>query len=366
MINIFINPERPALAIAVAAFINDFEKKYGEVDYEIIPITALDLAKNLVELKFGLHKEIKTVVQVDFEEGQIRNNENDYFDSGEEEFDYDLPEDEDLLRQLREENPTSTSYYALFGIYPQGKEEEHAIFNFVESKAEKILLWVDYHFWPENLVSYLKSLCDKIVIKNNVYYSDLLEAAGLNFSLDWREVERAIMTVDFDNPLSARYWEAFLVSKAVGDNLGTPRANDCLLFSDITNEIIYGEMDNDITSVASYFEPMLEITGQALENFRDDHPVFIEAKKMGRQVGYLDVGEIEDYFNFYPVLAKGIEDYPWLVIVAYKFEGRNFQKFCSAKLPIASLAEYYVQAGMHEENLLKALNAELIRFKEES
>ncbi len=357
MINVFINPEHPALAIAVAAFISGLEEKYKGEPYEIIPIKTADLKKSIIDLKVSLNNEIEIALN------SYPGDEEDVDDEDE----LDELEKEDVADLIREQNDADSSYYAFFGIHPLGKEEERIIFDFVEKYSDRILIWVDHHIWPENLLFYLKSRFEKVAIKNDTHYSDLLTELKINFPSDWIDVEQAIMKVDFDNEFAIRYWGSFLVSKSVGDNLSVIQANDCLLFTEMTAEILSGKLDEDIDLMFSFFEPMLGGTAKIIENINKcscDNPIFEQAKLCGRPVGHIDIGEAEEYFDFRNAMTEGVRAYPWLFVISFDFRGSKQIRFISTKFPIINLTADYVKAGISGEELLKALNIELVNFKE--
>jgi len=356
MINVFIDPSHPAIAIAIAAFIANLEEKFSGEPYEIIPIEVSDLKKTVIDLKIALNNEIKIALNSYSEESEDAEGDSDN--------EIEFEDDVDLIRQ---DNHPDSAHYALFGIYPRGEKEEKIIFNFVEKNADRILIWADHHVWPDGLVVYLKSQCSKIAIKNDTDYSNLLTDLNICFPNDWLEVEKAIMEVDFEVSLALRYWGSFLVSKSVGDNLALAKANDCLLFMDMVTEIVSGLCNEDINYMYGFFEPMLSETNRIIESITPrgcENEIFESARACGRPVGYLDLGEVEEYLDFRNIMSYGVQVFPWLFIISFKSRNRNYLKFLSTKMPIISLTEDYVKAGIGDQELLKAINIEVVNFKQ--
>ena len=339
MINILFNSEHPAPVFAMAAFIINLEEKYDNDIIDFIPIKPRDLLKTFSELVEIIDDDIDKL------ESTGEENEDDYLD--------DEPDNEDF-------EPIK---YVLFGIYPRTKSEEKAIATFFCENSERIIFWIDWHEWPANLASFI-NIPGKIFFNQIKTCLEVLSDEGYIFPQDWSKSEKAILSHNLEDPIAARYWKAFLVSKSVGFNNLANKGADFLLFSSIVEELTNDQENITITNVANGFEPMESEKEEIVSRISGDHPLFKEAKDIGRAVGYLFLEEVPEYFDARDILKRGAEKFPWLCVVRYLINGLEYVHFESEKFPVDDIMRSYEPLPKENENVLKIINAELLCFKE--
>jgi hypothetical protein len=332
MINILYNSDHPELIFAIATFMLNLDEKHKDEICDIIPFKTINLNDDLFKYKIDLDNEIKIVT------GEK------YFDN---------PEDTDTKRVK----------YALFGIYPKNEEETQMIASFFDDQAERIMLWLDWHSWPANLLSFLEH-SDRIHVDEIKTCLEVMEKSDYFFPPEWLEAEKAMISKNSDNKLAARYWKKFLEAKSIGKNLSAENGSDYIFFSGSINEIADGQENEIISEVEEAFEFMVMEMEEVLKKFDDNNPIFAEAKKIGRPVGVLVLGEVPNYFNTEDILSYGREKFPWLCILRYTINNIPYIYFDSEKIPVAEIARKYQCNALKEIELLKILNNELLSFKE--
>ena len=332
MINILYNSDHPELIFAIATFMLNLDEKHKDEICDILPFKTINLNDDLSKYKIDLDNEIQIVT------GEK------YFDD---------PEDTDTKRVK----------YALFGIYPKNEEEIRTIASFFDDQAERIMLWLDWHSWPANLWSFLNH-SERFHVDE---VQTCLEVMGkINYFVppEWLEGESAIMSKNPKNKLAAKYWKKFLKAKSIGKNLSAENGSDYIFFSDSVNEIADGQENEIIGETEEAFDAMVMEMEDILKKFDDNNPIFAESKKIGRPVGCLILGEVQNCFNTDEVLNYGREKYPWLCILRYTINNIPYVYFDSEKIPIAEIASRYKNDTLKETELLKILNNELLIFKE--
>lgn len=335
MINIFYNPAYPELAFAMAAFVYNLPEKEEDELIDYIPIKVSDLNKNIYSIRSELDKEIKIVWGENF------------FEDG-------------------EEDDAEPVKYALFGIYPKNDQENAIINKFFDKHKEQIMLWIDWHQWPENLAKYLQDQSDKLIFSKIKTSLEVMQENKCNIPPMWLAAEKAIVTHDMTNILAMRYWKTFLASSAIGKNLFAERGAQFAIFSTVISEIIDDKEDEEISKLEVEYDQTLFETEDLIARFDGNNELFAKAKECGRQVGCLILEEVTRCFNSDEIMQGGLDKFPWLCIVRYKVNGYCFILFGSVKLPIHDLVTDYQDCMGNEGELLGILNAELLRFKEEN
>lgn len=331
MINILFNSNHPELVFAIAAFMANLDKEHSEEVCDFIPIKTSDLSKSMSEIKAKLDKEIEIVW------GES------YFDES--------------------ENNNEAIKYVLFGIFPANESEDGIIASFFYDNKEQIMLWVDWHLWPKGLLSFIHT-SDRVLINKIKTCLELMMENGYEFPEIWLQAERAMITHDMTNDWAARYLRAFLVARAAGQNYFTENGSDFVIFFTFVSEILDDRENEELSKVEDEFMDMVQETDIMAESFTDDHPIFLEAKKIGRPVGCLLLDEVADYFNTDEILLEGLKKYPWLCVLRYKINDTIYLFFDSEKLNLKDLIETYQKYTKQEEEFFKILSAEVLRYKD--
>jgi len=193
-----------------------------------------------------------------------------------------------------------------------------------------------------------------------------MEEADYFVSSEWVENEKAIISKNPENKLSVKFWKKFSAAKLIGKNLSAENGSDYIIFSDLIDEITEGRENSILGEAESAFDFMVIEMEELIKKFDDNNPIFAEAKKIGRPVGCLILGEVQNCFNTEEVLNYGREKYPWLCILRYTINNIPYVYFDSDKLPIAEIAIKYKHDTLQEAELLKMLNDEILSFVEES
>ncbi len=329
------NYDHPELAFSMATFMLNLEKENQNEIFDCIPIRARNLSEDFSEITKRLDDDLVKL-------------------SGEKYF-----ADDEFI-------DFKTVKFALFGIYPKTDSDQAAIASFFDKNKEKIMLWLDWHPWPARLTSFVS-------IPGKTYFNELktclevLSDEGYLISTPWHKAEKAMIWHDFTNPVSARYLQAFLVSKSTGFNYMAKRGSDFLLFNDMVDELIDDKENSIVSNLEKDFEAMETEVKEMVNKISDDHPMFSVTKEIGRPVGCLLLDEVSDYFNARDILNLGVEKFPWLCFVSFIFEGQRYAYFESKKFSFKGFTRdttLTLDDFSNEDELLVTIKEEVLKFKE--
>lgn len=333
MINILFNSDYPELAFSISTFVANLNKEdYPDELCCIIPTKTINLNKDLSKIKESLDDQIEIITG-----GR-------YFEN------------------LNEEKGKVVKY-ALFGIYPANEEEEKKIAKFFDRHSENILLWLDWHQWPENLLSFLNR-SENFLHNEIMTCLELLGNNNYQVPSEWLKTEMAMIVNDLDNNWAARYWKTFLLSKSAGYNTFSEEGSDFIIFSNFISEILNDEINEGLNQIEEMFVLMEDEADDLKNKWVDDHPIFIKAKQIGRPVGCLFLDNVEDYFNAQEIIEDGSKQFPWLCILRYYIDGLAYISICSDKIDAQEIINNYEFCVDEEESLYKILNEEILRFQE--
>lgn len=339
MINILFNPDCPELIFSVASFVLAIEKEHHSDQCVFMPFKPCELGKDLTIIQKELDNELQKLIGDDYFNGRV--------------------------------NPGQNKY-ALFGIHPKDEYDAREIANFFDKHAEDIIMWADYHVWPDNLLMFLSSQNEKVIIDHTCSCLEKMKHTS-SPPEEWLKAEEAMMYKNINNPLAARYLKNFFVMKnswqSVNEleksNGGEEIDEDAalfVLFNSIITELIKQTENLFITHSEVIYDQKFKKPAQVMGSFSDLHPIFAEAKKLGRSVGCLVLDRVEDYFDSQEVIAKGLEKFPWLCILSYRIGQKNFVAFESRYLPIHKMVDEVTVSQLSFAELLKRLSTEVLRF----
>jgi hypothetical protein len=332
MKRIFYDPDRLDLVFSTASALLYLSQKFPDEQRYLVPIKTAMLNVNLSPIMEAISEELKEI------------SEDTYFDPN----------------GLTNQNVK----YVVLGFYPTNQSEEKEIVKFFDKNVDKICLWVDGgHHWPDNLRSFFKSTSDNIIIDQNKTNLELLSEFGYPVFDEWLAAEKAIIASDMTNHLAARYYQALRVSKS-GKVYDLESSYDVLTIASIIEEIIANTENSSLTEMVNIFPAMVEESDRLKELFKDDNPIFTEAKKIGRPVGVLSLDQQSDFIDFKAILDYGKEKFPWLCILEVSFEGESKMYFASKKIPIVEILDSFAKYLKTGEELLRIINSELLNFKE--
>ncbi len=335
MITAYFNPDYPELVFPLASFFLYCREKYPNETVDIIPLQVCDINHKPVAIKKKLDEE--------YEEISTKS----YFNESEE---LDFAEGEQL--------------YALFGIHPTNELEEKKIFRFFDRKTDKIILWLDWHEWPNGLVEYLRSQSSEICIDEKRFCLDFLAEKNYPVQEEWFDAEFAMVNDDYSNKLASRYLKILSVVRASGQNLSLENGKSFIIYSSVIEEIINGQKIEPLSEIEGMFNCMVQEVETCINSVHDNHHVFVEAKNMGRPVGYLELGRVEDYFNAVEIFDAILPKFPWLCVIQVSICGIPQSYYGSLKFEISDLIEKLKLESDNPDDLLKLLNAEIVRYVE--
>jgi hypothetical protein len=329
------NYDHPELVFSMASFLLNLGDDYQNEFFDCIPVRASNLTEDFSEITKRLDEELEEM-------------------SGEKYF-----EDDEVI-------DLKSVKFALFGIYPKTDLDQRAIASFFDNNLERIMLWLDWHPWPKNLTSFV-NIPKKTFFNEIKTCLEVLNDEGYIFPSPWHKAEKAMLSNDFNNPVSARYWRAFLVSKSTGFNYMAKRGADFLLFNSIVDELIDDRESSLVSDFEKDFDAMEIEVEEMVAKISDDHPLFAVAKQIGRPVGCLFLGEVQEYFNVSDILQLGVKKFPWLCFISYTFDGQMYAYFESKKFPFKGITRNSILSIKDfscQDELLVAIKNEIIRFKE--
>lgn len=273
--------------------------------------------------------------------------------------DFEDEEDEEDEEFLTEASTGQEDKIILLNIYPNNKQEKIDIINFYDRYEKQIMLWLSNRPWDEEILNYFGKNNSKIVVNPEKNCGQILKQLGYPVPDFWLKAENAIINIDMRNHLASRYIRAMLVNKTIGVNSARQSDLELSLFVAAVNELITAQENEAITQLSELFLDMIKEANWAKKHFSVENPIFRQAKKMGRPVGYLALDEIDDYFNIEDVLNYGTKKFPWLCVIEFSLNGRSRLALGSQKLPIKQIMEDYSNLNLSTYEVMKLINAEL-------
>jgi hypothetical protein len=338
---ILYNQSCPELIFSAASIISKFYEESGgkepESEDEIryfMPMRACDLNKDIFELAETLNKDLEEI------------GDEDYFVV------------EDLLKFQPE--------YILLGIYPQDKEDEGEIVTFFDKNVDKISLWIDTHYWPNNLRTYLQGKPGSIFLDPSKTSLAILADLDYPFFDKWLITEEAMIQFDLKNRLAFRYFKAILLPHLLTNRYRPRKAYDFLTFLCLIEEIAFLGRDPYIAELVKTYRQTIEFTDEAKRMFRDDNPIFEKIKNMGRPCGYLFLDAGINNLDIEETMEYGMTMFPWLVVLEYPSEikGVNAIYFASKRIPIIEIINAYANDNIDTVAILKIMSAEVAGYQE--
>lgn len=328
MIKILYNPDHPELIFSAAVVYLNLKEQYPNEGYLLLPMRASDLNKPESEITNQLARDMEVIMGDDYS----------YY--------FELDSEEKLV---------------LLGIFPENKEGEKKILDFFAKNESKIILWVDWHDWGNNLPMYLKSVSNNIYIEPAEICLEILEKYSFEIFPGALEAEKAMVDFDTQNPLASRYLKAGVSSRSLGINMNMFEGCAYFYFMASVDELVVGKENKGISLMADKAIEMLMEAKEIKENFIDTFPEFEPAKAIGRPVGCLLLGEVKEYFCVEEVMEYGLRKYPWLCVVGFYLEGIYLFHFASEKIPISEIIKSYSPDIKSREEFFKILNGEIVR-----
>ncbi len=220
----------------------------------------------------------------------------------------------------------SSPLFHILGIGSKNQEDDIALLKFAAYNATRIKSWIGKGFSP-TLTEDLKLL--GIPLTPQVGEESLLQALerlGVNVwdylkkSDDlWRSSDARSI---FSDPYAGRYLKVFHVLDVMRKNHGEDDSLEAI--SLCMMELTSGRNNPYISSLVSTWERMEDLTRIACDRMDDEHPAFKQTKKMGRPVGYVDLGEVSDYVDYQSILDCAAKRFPHLAIVKYELGAETY------------------------------------------
>lgn len=256
--------------------------------------------------------------------------------------------------------------FYLINVGPHHDQDMINILTFLEKHEEKIKLWIDTaNDWLPNELKYVNQYRPVVVYRRDLSGLELLELLKYRSPLYWKRAEAALISLNIEalknNPLALRYLEASVVSRNIGDNLQDNYQYFSFLAS--LDELIYNQADPDIDLLIDFFPKMIKGVAKAKNKISSKSIFFRSAKKAGRPVGYLNLGNIPSFINIEDILCYGQKNFPWLFIVRYQLDNKDHLLATSRILDIPHIIKSYSQDTKDHRTLLRLLNAEVIKYK---
>lgn len=324
---------------------------YDPFDFTLIFSMASILWEHESEVCIVLPIETKNLLSFDlnkiFSKSAILDSENDDFSISS----FNLPPDdgEDKLIML--------------GVHAKNRQEEIILKQFAYDYGEQIILWVDNNEWNPSLLKFLKQTCSKIIISGESSCLEKLINLGYPVYKEWAVADKALENVDLRNDLAKRYIQAMTVNRVIAKNYDNYKDDESRIFMKVVDEILDEKEDYEISDLADLFIDMITKTTSMRKKFSSKHPIFQKAKKMGRPVGYLNLGNIKSHVDVSDILEFGLRKFPWLCVIVYNLNGTKQIYARSTKIPIRKILAGYKEIDLNHYETLKIMNTELLHYK---
>jgi hypothetical protein len=324
---------------------------YDPFDFTLIFAMSSILWKHENEVCIVLPIETKNLLSFDlnkiFSMSAILDSENDDFAISS----FNLPPDDGQDKLI------------MLGVHAKNKEEEIILKQFAYDYGEQIMLWVDNNKWNPNLLKFLKQTCSNIIISDKSSCLEKLVNLGYPTYQKWLKADRALENIDLRNDMAKRYIQAMTVNRVIAKNYDNYKDYESRIFMKVVDEILDDEKDYEISSLADLFMDMIVKTTSMRNKFSSKHPIFQKAKKMGRPVGYLNLGKIKSHVDIRDILEFGLRKFPWLCILVCNLNGQKQMYAKSTKIPIRKILSDYKEIDLSHYERLKIMNTELVKYK---
>ncbi len=303
MINILVDSRHPELVIPATVFIYQNRGKYRDEQFSIIPVQASDLDTDFLKVYQGLDRELT-----------------------------DLAGGQPFSQSRGGENK-----FIIFGIYPENKKEEQKIAYFFDKHSDNIVLWLDNHLWPGNLLRFLTSQNPEVKMDNTKTILELYaQVSGIEDELndEWLEIEEALKHKNINQPLAGRFLKNFRIFEEYLSDSLSARAELFLLSNSIAIELLSGEENLGLTEGENMYDKELRAQYNFSEKFSDSLPILSEAKKAGRSIGFLWLDKPPAYLNAQEIIDQGLKRFPWLCVLGFKINNTNHIWFGSKVVPL--------------------------------
>lgn len=343
MIKIYFNPSYPELIFSIAAIMRSFSEKHL---ISLIAATPWEIDNNENILKKNIFNHFENLI----EEVALLDEENGT----------------DEVPKVYQELSDAEKIF-LLNICPACPGDNTNLISFFERHRQDIELWTGApENWNPGALAYLRGEnSEKIIIDEKRRCLEILKDLGLDIPQDWQEAAKEFVAENVDNRLAARYLASLAAACIIDNNSFEKGAQN--YFNTIAlaaNEIWSGIRDSEIDQLVIDFVEADEEMKKIKESLKTGNQYFLKARAAGRPIGYLDLKDLKKTFNLIDLLEYGVEEYPWLFIVACTIGGQNLLNLASKELPQEILKKYQQDQDYKEAfPLLILLEAEVINFK---
>lgn len=216
----------------------------------------------------------------------------------------------------------------LLNIGPRRVADQLLVLAFLEEYDRKIILNIDNfpgHIWHQAVSSYGKSAGINITLKGPSSL-EVLSQLGYQSPAAWKSSEAAFNSnaqALRRNASALRFGSAYFVSNITGRKPGLDPNYIKHFFRSAVDELLIGRKNNLIEYFSEAWPKVVSYSRAAKKSFSGDHPLFGRAKKAGRPIGYLGLGEIPEYADLEDIMEYGEKKFPWLSILNYSFQGKE-------------------------------------------
>ncbi len=251
----------------------------------------------------------------------------------------------------------------ILGIGPKNQDEEEFMLTFLERHQGSVVFCLDNHSWSKSGWEQARKYCLMKRYDLSAIGAMMALKNWYPIPISWQMVEKSLSSKKeatiFENPTAKRYFLSLEVSWTMDQHLDNNYYVQT--FWNIVQEIADGKNNAEISCLADLGLLARQEAEEAINRLSDDSPHFAEAKLVKRPVGYLKLGEVGEYTDITGILEEGIKKFPWLVILDYSIKGKEYLSGRSKEIDIDDILNYYFQLNLSKDNVLKCINAEIIR-----
>ena len=267
------------------------------------------------------------------------------------------------FKHLLDSPPKDDESVYIINIRPTTIPEIKGAIEFINRHENQIDAWFDKQNWNQGLVEMINKKREIILLYEEPSPLNCLELIGYSIPKNWIRLANLMAhPTDWKNEhLTNYYWRAFKVSTLYTREETEPKAEDLgIFFQEAAGELALNIPAPRIKKYAALYDLVVKNTKRAKTKISSSPNFNGLSRTPDKQVGYGDLGEIDLNIDLDEVVEEGKRRFPWLCVLQYNNDGRQYTSVFSAKMKIRKLLEIKSNTfEMPKENALRMLQAEI-------
>lgn len=261
-------------------------------------------------------------------------------------------------------NPPEDDEFAyIFNIRPTSITDIKITLEFVSRHEDNLEFWFDKQPWNSGLVKMINKKREIILLREKSSPLKCLELIGFPIPENWiRLADLMSHPVDWEKEhLTNYYWRAHKVSTLYNREEVEPQEKDSeIFFYEAAGELALNIPAPRVKKYADLYDLVVKNTKRAKARISSGPNFNGLTRTPDKQVGYGDLGEIDLNIDLDEVVEEGKRRFPWLCVLQYSYDGRQYTSVFSDKMKVKKLLEIkHNTFEMEKENALRMLQAEI-------